>query len=135
MNDDRRLRVAIIDEELPYPATSGKRIRTLNLIRRLAERHELTYLCHRNTDPLEAAEAIKHFAKLGIRTIVADRAPLGQRCKGAWASMPGWRQTCCRRCRIWSRLIAARNCEKSLPIMPRRNWWTCGIANGLPMYS
>ena len=30
------LKVAIIDEELPYPANSGKRLRSLNLITRLA---------------------------------------------------------------------------------------------------
>jgi polysaccharide biosynthesis protein PslH len=75
MTADRRLRVAVIDEELPYPAISGKRIRTLNLIQRLAERHEVSFLCHRNPDPREAAAAIEFFRDHGIRTIVADRAP------------------------------------------------------------
>ena len=40
-----------MDEELPYPPTSGKRIRTLNLTLRLARRHHITYICHRNSDP------------------------------------------------------------------------------------
>src|SRR5437868_1250218 len=35
---DGPLRVVMIDEELPYPPTSGKRIRTLNLTMRLARR-------------------------------------------------------------------------------------------------
>ena len=34
----RPLRVVLVDEELPYPPTSGKRIRTYNLVRRLAPR-------------------------------------------------------------------------------------------------
>lgn len=70
----RRLHVAFVDEELPYPSTSGKRIRTLNLVRRLAQRHRLTYLCHRNADPEEAREAERHFAQMGIETIVVERA-------------------------------------------------------------
>ncbi|MBC8876211.1 MAG: glycosyltransferase [Planctomycetes bacterium] len=72
------MRVAIVDEELPYPATSGKRIRTLNLTLRLARRHRLTYICHRNTDEQEACEAEQYFRSQGIQTIVVDRiAPTG----------------------------------------------------------
>jgi glycosyltransferase involved in cell wall biosynthesis len=70
----RPLHVAIVDEELPYPPTSGKRIRTLNLLRRLARKHRLTYLCHRNADPAEARRAVVQFAELGIATVVIDRA-------------------------------------------------------------
>jgi glycosyltransferase involved in cell wall biosynthesis len=72
--DDRPLRVAIVDEELPYPPTSGKRIRTLNLALRLAKRHELTYLCHRNANAEEARRAAAFFADNGIETVVVDRA-------------------------------------------------------------
>jgi glycosyltransferase involved in cell wall biosynthesis len=68
-----KLRVALVDEELPYPPTSGKRIRTLGLIERLARRHQLTYVCHRNPDEDEAYRAVEHFAALGIRTLVVDR--------------------------------------------------------------
>src|ERR1700687_4577013 len=70
----RRLHVAIVDEELPYPPTSGKRNRTLNLILRLAGRHRLTYLCHRNADEEEARLAAEFFADHGIETIVVNRA-------------------------------------------------------------
>jgi glycosyltransferase involved in cell wall biosynthesis len=70
----RRLHVAIVDEELPYPPTSGKRIRTLNLILRMAGRHRLTYLCHRNADLEEARLAAEFFADHGIETIVVNRA-------------------------------------------------------------
>src|SRR5438105_14326834 len=71
---DRRLHVVIVDEELPYPAVSGKRIRTLNLTLRLARRHRLTYLCHRNADPDEARRAAAFFGDHGIATVVVDRA-------------------------------------------------------------
>ena len=70
----RPLRVVVVDEELPYPPTSGKRIRTYNLVRRLAARHQLTYVCHRNADADEARIAEAHFADLGIRTVVVERS-------------------------------------------------------------
>jgi polysaccharide biosynthesis protein PslH len=40
-----RLRVLVIDEEFPYPPNAGKRIRSWNLLRRLAARHQITWLC------------------------------------------------------------------------------------------
>jgi glycosyltransferase involved in cell wall biosynthesis len=69
----RPLHVVMIDEELPYPPLSGKRIRTLNLTERLARRHRLTYVAHRNADAQEARIAAAHFSRLGIRTVVVDR--------------------------------------------------------------
>ncbi len=48
--DETRMRIAIVDEELPYPPNSGKRIRTFQLVSRLADRHRITYICHRNAD-------------------------------------------------------------------------------------
>jgi polysaccharide biosynthesis protein PslH len=68
-----RLHVAILDEELPFPLNSGKRIRTYHLLSRLAERHRLSYLCHRNPDADEAGQAEAAMRELGIRAIVVDR--------------------------------------------------------------
>src|SRR5260370_30608258 len=73
-SDPRRLRVAMVDEELPYPPTSGKRIRTLNLTLRLAKRHQLTYICHRNANAEEAQRAAEFFADHGIETVAVERA-------------------------------------------------------------
>lgn len=70
----RSLRIAVLDEELPYPLTSGKRIRTFNLLARLAERHRITILCHRNAEPGEAEAAEKTLRNLGIDTVVVPRA-------------------------------------------------------------
>ncbi len=70
---DDRPHVVIVDEELPYPATSGKRIRTLNLTLRLARQHRLTYVCHRNADANEAQAAAAYFREQGITPLVVDR--------------------------------------------------------------
>jgi glycosyltransferase involved in cell wall biosynthesis len=67
------MRVAIIDEGLPYPADSGKRIRTLNLLVRLAGRHRLSYICYRGADPHETWLACEHLASRGIEPILVDR--------------------------------------------------------------
>ena len=67
------MRVAIVDEEFPYPVNSGKRIRTLNLVKRLAQTHDVRYIAHQNADDSELAEAIKHFAKIGIKTTQIPR--------------------------------------------------------------
>jgi len=66
--------VVVVDEELPYPLTSGKRIRTLNLLLRLAGRHRITFIAHRNADPNEAERAKEHLRDHGIEPIVVDRA-------------------------------------------------------------
>ena len=71
----RPLNVVIVDEELPYPPTSGKRIRTLNLTLRLAHRHHITYICHRNSDPVEARQATDFFTDQGIAVRTVDWSP------------------------------------------------------------
>ena len=70
----RPLHVLVVDEELPYPPTSGKRLRTLNLVLRLARRHHITYLCHRNADAAEAGRAAEFFHDHGICPQVVERA-------------------------------------------------------------
>lgn len=69
----RALSVAVLDEELPFPLTSGKRIRTFNLLARLAERHRVTVLCHANAnaDEQRAAEEACRIAR--IETVVVNR--------------------------------------------------------------
>ncbi len=67
----RSLNVAIIASELPYPPTAGNRVRTLSLALRLARRHRITFITHRND---EAEEATRFLDDHGIATIVVDRA-------------------------------------------------------------
>jgi glycosyltransferase involved in cell wall biosynthesis len=69
----RRLQVAIVDEELCYPPNSGKRIRTLNLLRPLARRHDITYLAYRGENAMETREAADYLLAQGIRPVLVDR--------------------------------------------------------------
>jgi glycosyltransferase involved in cell wall biosynthesis len=70
---DGRMHVVVVDEELPYPANSGKRIRTLNLLTRLARRHRITYLAYRSADRVETERAVVHLQSEGIETVLVDR--------------------------------------------------------------
>jgi glycosyltransferase involved in cell wall biosynthesis len=62
------MKVLVIDEEIPFPMNSGKRLRTLNLLKPLAKRHEITFLCryHEDTDKPD----IQAMEQCGIRTRV-----------------------------------------------------------------
>lgn len=68
-------RIVVVDEELPYPTTSGKRIRTFNLLRRLSGRYRIAYICYRNASRSEAKVASATLNDCGIETVLVDRAP------------------------------------------------------------
>ncbi len=68
-----RMHVVIVDEGLPYPPDSGKRIRTLNLLLPLARRHRITYLCYPSSDPAETRDAIEFLQGRHIETVLVDR--------------------------------------------------------------
>lgn len=72
-----KLKVLVLDEEIPYPPNAGKRIRTWNLLRRLAERHSIRLLCYGcPSDP--AAAAVR---KAGISLCLVEPQ----------ATLPAWR--------------------------------------------
>jgi glycosyltransferase involved in cell wall biosynthesis len=83
------LSVVVLDEELPFPLTSGKRIRSYHLLTRLARRHQITVLAHRNSDPNEAAAAEAEFQNRGIRTVVVDRTVPPKSGAGFYARLAG----------------------------------------------
>ncbi|HEY1187008.1 MAG TPA: glycosyltransferase family 4 protein [Gemmata sp.] len=85
----RTLNIAVLDEELPFPLTSGKRIRTFNLLSRLASRHKVTVLCHRNPDRDEALAAEDAFRNAGIETVVVERAVPPKSGPGFYARLAG----------------------------------------------
>lgn len=62
------MHAVIVDGDISYPATSGKRLRTLHLMLRLARRHRVTYLA-RGT-PTREAEA--YLRDHGIEPILID---------------------------------------------------------------
>jgi polysaccharide biosynthesis protein PslH len=61
------MRVLIIDEEVPYPLNSGKRLRTFHLLAPLAARHEITFVCRRH----EGSDS-QSLDSFGIRTVVVN---------------------------------------------------------------
>lgn len=73
------MRVVIVNESLPYPADAGNRIRTLNLMLRLATRHEITYVCRGDEDVRRTAAATQYLQDHHISVVVADRAPQRKR--------------------------------------------------------
>jgi glycosyltransferase involved in cell wall biosynthesis len=66
----RALIVVIVASELPYPPTAGNRIRTLNLALRLALRHRITLIAHRNA---EAEQATRFLGEHGIQSVLVNR--------------------------------------------------------------
>ncbi len=69
--DQRRLKVLVLDEEIPFPLNSGKRIRTLNLLRNLSCRHSITFLCYGTSGNPCLAE----MQALGIRVVLVPPLP------------------------------------------------------------
>ena len=68
------MHVTIVDSDVSYPANSGKRLRTLNLMLPLARRHKITYLA-RSQGAATEREATEFLADHGIDTVLVD-APL-----------------------------------------------------------
>jgi sugar transferase (PEP-CTERM/EpsH1 system associated) len=58
------MRVLAVTEEFPYPPDTGWKLRTWNLLSRLAGAHEITVVCH--ADPAEA-EAVEVLCERGFR--------------------------------------------------------------------
>lgn len=65
------MKILVLDEEFPYPLNTGKRIRSFNLITRLADRHQIQYLAY-GSDDAEASEAVRDS---GITPVTVDRRP------------------------------------------------------------
>lgn len=68
--------VLVIDEELPYPANTGKRIRTQNLLRRLSSDFAIDYLVHESG---ANEESIRFFAEHNICVHTAGSSISGKR--------------------------------------------------------
>jgi glycosyltransferase involved in cell wall biosynthesis len=67
------LQVTVVDEGLPFPLDSGKRIRTFNLLRPLADRHRITILAYAEADPEATRRAVAFLETHGIDSVVVDR--------------------------------------------------------------
>ena len=66
------MKVAIVDGDVAYPPSNGKRLRTLNLMLRLARRHRITYISRCNGGPEEMKRAAAFLGDQGVETILVD---------------------------------------------------------------
>lgn len=71
------MHVAIIDGDVSYPATSGKRLRTLNLMLPLAKAHNVTYIA-RSQDSIKNRETATFLADHNVEPILVD-APIPEK--------------------------------------------------------
>lgn len=58
------MKVLVLDEEIPFPLNTGKRIRTWNLLGRLKDRHEITFLSWGRGNPPAEFDGVR-FIGLG----------------------------------------------------------------------
>jgi hypothetical protein len=72
------MHAVIVDGDVSYPPTSGKRLRTLHLMVRLARRHRVTYIARCDARNPETDLARQHLGEQGIETILVDD-PLPQK--------------------------------------------------------
>lgn len=67
------MKVLVIDEWLPWPLESGKKIRSFNLIARLAARHEIIYLAYANLPQEEEKVSIMENRGIHVIPVKDDR--------------------------------------------------------------
>lgn len=66
------MNVVIVDGDVSYPATSGKRLRTLHLMLHLARRHHITYIARCHNGPSEAQQARTFLGDHGIHPVIVE---------------------------------------------------------------
>ena len=66
------MHAVIVDGDVSYPATSGKRLRTLNLMLRLAQRHRVIYIARSHGMPAEAQQAEEFLRDHDIEPILVE---------------------------------------------------------------
>ncbi len=67
------MRVLVVDEWIPLPLNSGKKIRTFQLLSRYARQHELVYLCY--ADEKAEAAKITQMEEAGFRMVCVPPPP------------------------------------------------------------
>src|SRR5450631_1172199 len=72
------MHVVIVDGDVSYPPTSGKRLRSLHLMLGLAARHQITYIARGNGDAVANEQARTYLAGKGIDARIVD-APIARK--------------------------------------------------------
>src|SRR5438067_336884 len=81
------MNVVIVDGDLSYPPSSGKRLRTLNLMLRLAGRHQLTYIARNHGGLEEARQATTFLEDHAIHTVIVNHPTPRKRGVGFYARL------------------------------------------------
>lgn len=68
------LNVVVVGGALPYPANSGGRIRTWNLLARLARSHRVTYVGTRNPDRIAGRAAVQYLGDHRVTAVEVEHA-------------------------------------------------------------
>jgi glycosyltransferase involved in cell wall biosynthesis len=68
------MNVVVVDGDLAYPPTSGKRLRTLNLLLPLARRHRIVYIARNNDDARAGLEAATFLQDHGIAPHIIEES-------------------------------------------------------------
>lgn len=66
------MNVVIIDGDVSYPPTSGKRLRTLHLMQQLAKRHRVCYVARGHGDKAQYRSAKEYLSERGIEVKIID---------------------------------------------------------------
>src|SRR4051812_30826093 len=72
VSGDSGMRVVIVDGDISYPPTSGKRLRTLNLMLPLARRHRITYIARGQGDAQQNNRAKAFLSDHGVDAHIID---------------------------------------------------------------
>lgn len=83
------MHVVLIDGDVSYPPSSGKRLRTLHLMLRLAQRHRLTYIARAHNGAKEIQEAERFLTAHGIEAILLDDPLPPKKGLGFYARLAG----------------------------------------------
>src|SRR5262249_38594357 len=83
------MNVVIVDGDLSYPPTSGKRLRTLNLMLPLAGKHQITYVARGSGNAEDERSAVEFLSGRGIETIIVDDPIPGRRALSFYGRLAG----------------------------------------------
>jgi glycosyltransferase involved in cell wall biosynthesis len=83
------MNVVVLDGDVSYPPTSGKRLRTLNLLLPLARRHRITYLARGDAHGDEAREATEFLRGHGIEAVVVHHPVPRKKGPGLYLRLAG----------------------------------------------
>ncbi len=81
----RRLRILVVSPQLPYPPSWGFGIRVYQLVRYLAERHEVTVLCYVRPNEVNHARSLSE--SCAVRAIPAPRGLFAAKRRAQLASL------------------------------------------------